>query len=419
MNIALFIARKLQLKGSKRHTSSSSSIIAVSGVAIAIFVMVLTLCVVHGFKNEIKDKVCGFDSQITINPPMTVRDSSDLSIKLNDTLRHIINTSLNDSAKYTISLTVDQPGVMKTEDNFAGLIFKGIDANSNLSFINSNLIEGVIPDYSNDSCKNKIVISSNTASSLDIKIGDKINTYFFTDNNIRARKFEISGIYNSNFGEYDKIIAYASLPTLQRIARLDSLSGTSITINNLNNDDITNLSISLHSAINEATYTGKLEKLYYIDNVLHTGAMYFNWLDLLDTNVIVILALMGCVAGFTLISCLFIIILERVKTIGLLKALGATNTQVRHVFIHMAQRLVLRGMLIGNILSISFLLLQQKYHLIPLNPEAYYLNHVPVEINWTHIILLNVAVIAIASLILILPSYLVSRISPAQTMRYE
>ena len=201
MNIALFIARKLQLKGSKRHTSSSSSIIAVSGVAIAIFVMVLTLCVVHGFKNEIKDKVCGFDSQITINPPMTVRDSSDLSIKLNDTLRHIINTSLNDSAKYTISLTVDQPGVMKTEDNFAGLIFKGIDANSNLSFINSNLIEGVIPDYSNDSCKNKIVISSNTASSLDIKIGDKINTYFFTDNNIRARKFEISGIYNSNFGE--------------------------------------------------------------------------------------------------------------------------------------------------------------------------------------------------------------------------
>ena len=147
--------------------------------------------------------------------------------------------------------------------------------------------------------------------------------------------------------------------------------------------------------------------------------MYFNWLDLLDTNVIVILALMGCVAGFTLISCLFIIILERVKTIGLLKALGATNTQVRHVFIHMAQRLVLRGMLIGNLLSISFLLLQQKYHLIPLNPEAYYLNHVPVEINWTHIILLNVAVIAIASLILILPSYLVSRISPAQTMRYE
>ena len=254
---------------------------------------------------------------------------------------------------------------------------------------------------------------------LDIKLGDKINTYFFTNNNIRARKFEISGIYNSNFGDYDKLIAYASLSSLQHIAQLDSLSGTSIVINGLNNEEIASHSISLYSAISEAVYAGKLNKIYSIDNVHHTGAMYFNWLDLLDTNVVVILVLMGCVAGFTLISCLFIIILERVKTIGLLKAMGATNSQVRRIFIHMAQRLVIRGMLIGNILSITVLLLQQHYHIVPLDPEAYYLNSVPVEINWLHILILNLCVIVIASLILILPSHLASKISPAQTMRYE
>lgn len=419
MNISLFIARRLQLKGSKRHTSSSSSIIAGTGVSIAIFVMVLTLCVVLGFKNQIREKVTGFDSQITINPPLVINDSSDLSIRFNDTIRSLINSAITDTTNISASLSIKQPGIMKTDENFAGLIFKGINSSSNISFIESNLLEGKIPDYTNDSCKNQIVISSATAKSLEIKVGDKINTYFFTDNNIRARKFEVAGTYNSNFGEYDKLIAYAYLPTLQRIAQLDSLSGTSIEINGLNTDDIESQANALQTKINQAVYNQKLDKIYNIDNVQHSGALYFNWLDLLDTNVIVILILMSCVAGFTLISCLFILILERVKTIGLLKSLGATNSQVRRIFIHMAQRLVLRGMIIGNILSLIFVFLQQKYHLIPLDPEAYYLNCVPVEINWWHILILNIGVIVITSLILILPSHLASKISPAQTMRYE
>ena len=419
MNISLFIARRLQLKGSKRHTSSSSSIIAGTGVSIAIFVMVLTLCVVLGFKNQIREKVTGFDSQITINPPLVINDSSDLSIRFNDTIRSLINSAITDTTNISASLSIKQPGIMKTDENFAGLIFKGINSSSNISFIESNLLEGKIPDYTNDSCKNQIVISSATAKSLEIKVGDKINTYFFTDNNIRARKFEVAGTYNSNFGEYDKLIAYAYLPTLQRIAQLDSLSGTSIEINGLNTDDIESQANALQTKINQAVYNQKLDKIYNIDNVQHSGAIYFNWLDLLDTNVIVILILMSCVAGFTLISCLFILILERVKTIGLLKSLGATNSQVRRIFIHMAQRLVLRGMIIGNILSLIFVFLQQKYHLIPLDPEAYYLNCVPVEINWWHILILNIGVIVITSLILILPSHLASKISPAQTMRYE
>lgn len=421
MNISLFIARRLQLKGTKRDTSSSSTIIAVTGVAIAIIVMVLTLAVVLGFKNQIREKVMGFDSQITINPAHDYTlGISEKSLSLNKTLLGIIDSSLNvDGDSVHINLTIKQPGIIKTNEAFAGLMFKGINNHNDLSFINQNLIEGTLPYVDVDSCKNSIIISSTTASHLKISLGDRINTYFFSDGNIRARKFEIAGIYNSNFGDYDKLIAYAPTATLQRIASLDSISGTSIEISGIDYELIQDKSIALQSAISESVYKQQLDKIYRVDNVLRSGAMYFNWLDLLDMNVVVILILMSCVAGITLVSCLFIIILERVKTIGLLKAMGATNNQVRMVFIHMAQRLVLRGMIIGNVISLIFVYLQNKYHFIPLNPEAYYLSFVPVEINWWHILTLNIGVIVISSIILILPSHLATKISPVQTMRYE
>lgn len=421
MNISLFIARRLQLKGTKRDTSSSSTIIAVTGVAIAIIVMVLTLAVVLGFKNQIREKVMGFDSQITINPAYDYNlGKSETSLSLNEILFNIIDSSLNnDEDSVHINLTIKQPGILKTDEAFAGLMFKGINNSNDLSFIKQNLIEGTLPNFDIDSCKNDIVISSTTASDLKISLGDRINTYFFSEGNIRARKFRIAGIYNSNFGDYDKLIAFAPSATLQRIALLDSISGTSIEITGIDYGQIQDKSIALQSAISEAVYKQQLDKIYRVDNVLRSGAMYFNWLDLLDMNVVVILILMSCVAGITLVSCLFIIILERVKTIGLLKAIGATNYQVRMVFIHMAQRLVLRGMIIGNVISLAFVYLQQTFQLIPLDPEAYYLSFVPVEINWLHILTLNIGVIVISNIILILPSHLATKISPAQTMRYE
>lgn len=421
MNISLFIARRLQLKGTKRDTSSSSTIIAVTGVAIAIIVMVLTLAVVLGFKNQIREKVMGFDSQITINPAHDYSlGKSEFSLSLNETLVNIIDSSLNTNEdSIHINLTIKQPGILKTNDAFAGLMFKGIDCRNDLSFIKQNLVEGSLPNFEVDSCKNSIIISSTTASDLKISLGDRINTYFFNDGNIRARKFVIAGIYNSNFSDYDKLIAFAPTPTLQRIAQLDSISGTSIEISGLDYEMIQEKSVTLQSAISDAVYKQQLDKIYRVDNVLRSGAMYFNWLDLLDMNVVVILILMSCVAGITLVSCLFIIILERVNTIGLLKAIGASNYQVRMVFIYMAQRLVVRGMIIGNVISLFLVYLQNMFHLIPLDPEAYYLSFVPVEINWWHILALNIGVIIISSIILILPSHLVTKISPAQTMRYE
>ncbi len=419
MNISLFIAQRLQLKGTNRDTSSSSTIIAVVGITIAIIVMLLTITIVLGFKHQIQVKVMGFDSQITINPAINYyTGESEDYITLNDSLQNVIEQTINDS-NANIALSVNQPGIIKTDNNYIGLIFKGISKHSDTFFINQNLIDGNLYNFYTDSCKNKIIISSFTSSALNINIGDKVNTYFFTKNNLRTRKFEIAGIYNSNFGEYDKLIAYAPLSTLQRIAQLDSTSGTIIEISRIDNDLIQEKSIALQSAINNAVYQNYLHKIYNVNNVKQSGAMYFNWLDLLDTNVVVILILMGCVAGITLISCLFIIILERIKTIGLLKAIGATNAQIRQIFIYMALRLVLRGMIIGNIISLSFVYIQDVFRIIPLDPEAYYLSYVPVEINWDHILFLNFCVIIIAGLILIAPSHLASKISPSQTMRYE
>ena len=421
MNISLFIARRLQIKGTKRDTSSSSTFIAVTGVAIAIIVMILTISIVLGFKHQIREKVIGFDAQITVNPEIDFSTGVEKqSISFSDSLFKIIDSTIirhNPNAK--VSLSVKQPGILKTDENFVGLIFKGIGKDSDTQFARKNIVDGCFPDLACDSSKNKIVISSTTANALKIAVGDKINTYFFTNDQLRTRRFEIAGIYNSNFGEYDKLIAYASLSTLQRIAMLDSISGTSIEISQINNEDIQDCAIALENAINQAVYEQKLGHLYHVDTVLRTGAIYFNWLDLLDTNVVVILILMGCVAGITLISCLFIIILERVRTIGLLKALGATNSQIRLIFISMALRLVLRGMIIGNIISLALVYIQDIYRVIPLDPEAYYLSYAPVEINWSYILALNIGIIIISSLILIVPSHLVSKISPSQTMRYE
>ena len=421
MNISLFIARRLQIKGTKHDTSSSSTVIAVTGVAIAIIVMVLTLSIVFGFKHQIREKVMGFDAQITVNPEIDFSTGGNKqSLTLSDTLFTIIDSTIvHHNPNAIVSLTVKQPGILKTEENFAGLIFKGIGKNSDTQFARNNIVNGKFPDFACDSCKNKIVISSTTANALKIAVGDKINTYFFTNDQLRTRRFEIAGIYNSNFGEYDKLVAYASLSTLQRIAMLDSLSGTSIEISQINNDDIQDCANTLQRAITQATNQQELDHLYQVETVLQSGAIYFNWLDLLDTNVVVILILMGCVAGITLISCLFIIILERVRTIGLLKALGATNSQIRLIFISMALRLVIRGMLIGNIISLALVYIQDTYRVIPLDPEAYYLSYAPVEISWPHIMTLNIGVIVISSLILIIPSHLVSKISPSQTMRYE
>lgn len=416
MKFELFIAGRMRPANGKRGSLSSTNI-AVAGIALALTVMMIAIVVVLGFKHEIRDKVMGFDSQIKIESNSGYGDGTDGNyIELSSAIEHIIDSIIPES---NVALTVKQSGILKTNDNFMGIVFNGIDTNYDLNFVHQNIIDGIIPDYTDSGNRNKIILSQSMTKVLGLKTGDKVYAYFFEDNNIRTRNLEIAGIYESHFGDYDKLIAYCDISLPQKLKGLDSDTGSTIEISGITPYDITEKAAMLQDALIEACYDNTLKHLYQVNNVYNTGALYFNWLELLDTNVVVILILMTFVSGFTLVSCLFIIILERVNMIGILKALGATNRQIRSIFICVAERLVMRGMIAGNIIALTLIMLQEKTHLLPLDPEAYYLNYVPVEINWWYIAALNIGVIAISCLILILPSQMISGIAPSKTMRYE
>ena len=229
----------------------------------------------------------------------------------------------------------------------------------------------------------------------------------------------MAALYRSNFGEYDRTVAYASLAGLQSVCGTDSISGSRIDIRGLAPEKISKAGAALQQALVDAVGTGELDEYYPVETIAESGAIYFSWLSLLDTNVAVIFVLMLCVAGFTLVSSLFILILERVSMIGVLRSLGATKGIVRRIFIDLGLRIVGLGMVIGNILGIGLLLVQKHTGAIPLDPEMYYLASVPVEIRPWAIVALNIGVAAAAWLILILPARLASGIDPAKTASYE
>ncbi len=318
-----------------------------------------------------------------------------------------------------IRLSLRQPALLKTDTDFEGLVFLAQSPDADFSFEKSNIVAGEWPDYASDSCDNKIVISVPTAQALGLGVGDRVYSTFFIDGNVKMRRHTIAALFQSNFGEYDKTVAYASLRGIQRVAGLDSLGGNRLDIRGIQLDEIATKAERLQAGLISDAAAGCLDQYYPVDSVLRTGALYFNWLSLLDTNVTVIFILMLSVAGLTLISSLFILILERVTMIGVLRAMGATKPFIRRIFIDMAMRLAGLGMVIGNVVGIGLLLLQKYTHAVPLDPDMYYLNSVPVEINVWAFVALNIGVAVVTWVILVLPARLASSIDPAKTVKYE
>lgn len=420
MSIEFFIARRMQLTTASGRGSSTGVVIAVAGIALALVVMLVSVSVVLGFKCQIREKVMGFDAQLTVVAQKTYgNDSVDGTVvKLTPQLRSLIQSALPEGAK--LSLVSRRPGILKTDSAFAGIVVKGLASDDNSPFMRSNIVAGVMPDYAVDSTMYHVVISATAASRLGLVSGDRVNAYFFNGDVPRARRLTVAGIYDTHFGEYDALYAFGSLEMLQRLNGEDADCGSAIEISGLSDDDtIDRVGRELADALLQGLYSGSIDTLYTVENVHDTAALYFNWLALLDTNVVVILILMALVSGFTLVSSLFIIILERVGMIGILKAIGAGNRMIERTFIIVAERLVARGLIIGNIVGLGVVFIQRAWHLLPLDPEAYYLDYVPVEINWWWVAGLNVAVVAIAALVLILPSRIIATLSPASSMRYE
>ena len=308
-------------------------------------------------------------------------------------------------------------GILKTDSDFLGVMFKGIAEEYDTTFLHNNMVEGYIPAFSSEASKQQIVISKMIADQLHLHAGDRLFAYFFSNNGVRPRKYTITGIYQTNLSMFDKVICYTDLYSAVKLNgwESDQTSGAELTVKDFSKlDDVADI---LTHRVNRSS--DKYGETYSSATIQQNYPQIFSWLDLLDLNVWIILTLMVCVAGFTMISGLLIIILERTNMIGVLKALGARNKTVRHTFLWFAVFIIGKGLLIGNIIGIGLILLQKYTGLIHLDPATYYVSTVPVEVNIPIILLINIATLLVSVFVLIAPSYLISHIHPAKSMRYE
>ena len=365
MGVSLYIARRLSLASGGRGVSPAVSV-AVVAVALSILVMMCAIAVVTGFKGEISSKVAGFNSHITItlNPTSVDPQNPTPLVSLSPTLKSILDSQpyIKDAA-----LQASIPAILKTQSDFKGVYLKSLSGKNLNDFIGSAIVEGHMPDYSVDSCANHIVISRKAALQLGLHSGDAIDTYFITDA-VRVRRLKISAIFDSHFDTYD---AYDQ----------------------------------------ELIY-----KRYDVTTARQSGAAYFQWLDLLDMNVVVVLTLMTIVACITLVSGMLILMVDKVRFIALMSALGASRPTISRIFMLLAAKIAILGMLIGDALAIGLIYAQRATHFIPLDADSYYIDFVPVNLSWTAFIILNLAVLAIIWIVLILPSRFAGKAAPARTL---
>lgn len=415
MNFSFFIAHKLYKdKGGRQHVSRPAITIATAGVAIGLVVMLLSVFVVLGFKHTIRDKVIGFGSHIQVTNFMTQISSDQAPIAMNDSMMKVIGGI--EGVKHVERFAYKQ-GILKTDSDFLGVMFEGVAQEYDTTFIHQNMVAGSIPKFSDSQSGNHILISQNIADKLKVNAGDRIFAYFIDENGVRMRRFTIQGIYQTNLSQYDQVMCFADLYTTVKLNawQPDQVSGAAITVNDFKQLD--EVESRFVEKINRTE--DRYGETYATQTIRDINPQIFSWLDLLDMNVWIILVLMVSVAGVTMISGLLIIILERTTMIGVLKALGTRNKTIRHIFLWFAAFIIGRALLIGNAIALGMALLQQWTGIIKLDPATYYVSTVPVEINIPLLIILNVATLLISLFVLIAPSYLISHIHPAKSMRYE
>lgn len=415
MNFSFFIAHKLYKdKGGRQHVSRPAITIATAGVAIGLVVMLLSVFVVLGFKHTIRDKVIGFGSHIQVTNFMTQMSSDQAPIAMNDSMMKVIGGI--EGVKHVERFAYKQ-GILKTDSDFLGVMFEGVAQEYDTTFIHHNMVAGSIPKFSDSQSGNHILISRNIADKLKVNAGDRIFAYFIDENGVRMRRFTIQGIYQTNLSQYDQVMCFADLYTTVKLNawQPDQVSGAAITVNDFKQLD--EVESRFVEKINRTE--DRYGETYATQTIRDINPQIFSWLDLLDMNVWIILVLMVSVAGVTMISGLLIIILERTTMIGVLKALGTRNKTIRHIFLWFAAFIIGRALLIGNAIALGMALLQQWTGIIKLDPATYYVSTVPVEINIPLLIILNVATLLISLFVLIAPSYLISHIHPAKSMRYE
>ena len=400
------IARRLYFsEEGKARTSRPAVRVALGGILIGVMVMIVAICVVVGFKLEVQRKVAGFGSHIQVvnfdnNATYELRpiDLSDSLLQKLRTLPHVKQ----------VSLFASKPGIIKTDSAFQGIVFKGTDY---WEYFADNLVEGRLPE-----AKNEVIISTVLANQLHLSTDDAILCYF-VEEELRVRRLYIVGLYNTSMSEMDRLFVLGDIELVRQLNhwKPTQASGIEVLV-----DDLRHLEVAA-----DAVYFATANRLDEAGNAFYTQTLeqlnpqIFGWLDLLDMNVVIIILLMLCVSGFSIITGLIILILESVTLIGTLKALGANNRFVRRIFIYESILLVGKGMLWGNLLGLSIVALQYFTHLIPLDAATYYVSYVPMAFPWAWLLLLNIGVLLLAWLIMLAPSAIVSQISPAKVMHFE
>jgi len=417
LNTNLYIARRIfSAKENKQNLSHRIINIALFGIVLGLIVLILSVAIVTGYKSEVGRKVIGFGSHLQIVNLDTNQSFETVPISEKQPFLEELNKI---DGIVHVQVFATKPGIIRTEEEIHGVVLKGIGPDFDWKFFQDNKVEGEIFTIQDTIRNNKVWVSKQMADLLKLKLGDDLFMFFIDPNESipRQRKFQLAGIYKTSLEEFDRMFVLVDINHIRRLNNWqeDEISGFEVFVS-----DFRNLSIQ-EKAVNNLVlrYTTPDSPVLQVESIKDKYASIFDWLSLLDMNVWVILTLMILVAGFNMVSSLLVIILERTQMIGILKALGAYNWSIRKVFLYFSGMLIIKALFWGNLLGVGICLLQQYTHVLKLNPTSYYLDYVPINLTLTHIILLNVGTIIITMLMLLVPSYFITKVSPEKTIRFE
>ncbi|MEL1255144.1 FtsX-like permease family protein [Flavobacterium sp. DGU38] len=411
MNLEYFIAKRLiTAKDYKSSISAPIIKIAISAIAIGIIMMLVSVATGIGLQKKIREKVSAFNGQIIISN--YDNNNSDVTLIPISKKQDFYPNFKSVPEVSHIQAVASKAGIIRTENAFEGIIFKGVGADYKWDNIGEYLAEGKLPDFSK-TLNEEVIISKFLADRLNLKVGDNFNTFFIKEEQGKlpnSRRFKIVGLFNSGFQNFDATYIIGDIRHIQRINKWapDQVGAFEVFVKDFKNIKITGDQIYEQTSSSLDTKT-IIEKYGYI----------FDWLQLFDFNIIIILAVMILVATINMVVALLVLILERTQMIGILKSLGANNWTVRKVFLYNAFYLIIRGLFWGNLIGISILIIQQQFGVVQLNPENYYVNEAPVYLNWGYVVLLNLLTITVCFLVLLIPSYIITKISPVKAIRFD
>ena len=411
MNFEYFIAKRIvSAKEYKNSISSPIIKIAILSIVIGFVTMLISIASGVGLQNKIYQKVSAFNGDIIISNFDT--NFSDDSQNPISTIQGFYPTFSSIKGIQHIQATASKGGVIRTPNKFEGVVVKGVGKDYDWNYFNEFLIDGSLPDYS-QLLTNKILISEHTSNRLNLKVGDKLNTFFFNSDNSklpRSRSFEVSGIYNSGFNEFDEKFVIADIRHIQRLNKWSENEIGSYEVFVEEFSQIDQIGNEVYNEVGSFLDSQTIKERYF---------SIFKWLELFDFNIILIIFIMIVVAGINMITALLVLILERTQMIGIIKALGSSNKSIKKIFIYNAMYLVGIGLFWGNLIGIGLLLIQKYFKLIKLDPAIYYVSEAPVYLAIDYILLLNIGTLIVCFSMLLIPSYIISKITPVRAIRFE